>query len=255
MWRGRGLLWKFNATLLPVVAAMALLLGWLDARHERTVVAAAHAMHNPEAQVGVARAAEAATNPDAVARRSVAMHAVYAGALLVVIGLGVNLALSRFVLQPLDRIRDGIEKMERGHWRMPHQPAAHDEVGRLVESFQQLGLTVDALVRQLLGAERLAAVALVARTTAAQVEPRVERIAAAASHLQQQRDARVREAAHEIAVASAQILAAVKGLDQLFDPSLRNAGQGPGGATRAAAAQRGGVATAERSVECGADTP
>ena len=44
----RGLRWKFNAALLPVVAATVLLLGWLDARHERDAVMAAHAFHAQE---------------------------------------------------------------------------------------------------------------------------------------------------------------------------------------------------------------
>ena len=213
-----GLRWKFNAALLPVVAATVVVLGWLDARHEQDAVMAAHALHAQEGSPGAATAAvEDAAGPGAVARRSLMMHALYAVALLMLLALGVNAVLSRFVLEPIDRIRDGIEKMERGHWRMPPQPATGDEVGRVVESFQRLGLRVDALVQQLLRAERLATLALVAKKTTTQIEPRVGRIVAAVADLQRLPDERAHDVAHTVTAASAEILAAVNGLDQLFE--------------------------------------
>lgn len=52
----------------------------------------------------------------------------------------------------------------------------------MVESFHLLGLRVDALVQQLLCAERLATLALVAQKMTTHIEPRVERITAAAGH-------------------------------------------------------------------------
>lgn len=75
----RGLRWKFNAALLPVVAATVLLLGWLDARHERDAVMAAHAFHAQEVSDQSATAAiEGTTSAAAVARRSLIMHRLYA---------------------------------------------------------------------------------------------------------------------------------------------------------------------------------
>ena len=251
----RGLRWKFNAALLPVVAATVLLLGWLDSRHERDAVMAAHALHAQEVSAGVATAAvEGVTSPSAVARRSLVMHALYAVALLILIGLGVNAALSRFVLEPIDRIRDGIEKMERGHWRMPQRPATKDEVGRVVESFQLLGLRVDAIVQQLLRAERLATLALVAKKTTTQIEPRVQRIVAAVGDLHRLPHDRARGAAHTIATASAEILAAVNGLDQLFEANLHLANPRPARAKRISN-QPAEAAPTEPPVECGAGAP
>ena len=253
----RGLRWKFNLFLLPVVAASVAVLGWLDSRYERGALVAAHAMHAHDVTIETTTApVEGAISPEAVARRTLVMHALYAAGLLMLIGLGVNAALSRFVLEPIDRIRDGIEKMERGHWRMPWRPATTDEVGRVVESFQLLGLRVDAIVQQLLRAERLATLALVARRTSTQIEPRVARIAVAASDLHKVRDPAAREAALAITTASAEILAAVKGLDQLFDASLHLANPHSSSATRANNHhQLVEAAPSDPPVECGAGGP
>ena len=217
----RGLRWKFNIALLPAVAVTVFLLAWIDSHHEWQAVTAAHGPHMAAADAGVEAAqADPATSPEAVVRRSAVIHAAYAAALLLVIALGLNVALSRFVLEPVDRIRDDIEKMERGHWRLPLRPAGQDEVGRVVESFQMLGLSVDAHVGQLIRAERLATLALVATKTAALIEPRVERIGAAVGRVYERRDGAERDArtaAEEIAIASAEILAAVRGLDRAFE--------------------------------------
>lgn len=219
--RHRGLRWKFNVALLPVVTIAVLLLAWMDSQHERQAVTAAHALHVAGAGADAAAApVDPATSPEAVARRSTLVHAIFAAALLLVLAFALNAALSRFVLQPIDLIRDGIEKMERGHWRLSLRPARHDEVGRVVESFQMLGLRVDALVGQLIRAERLATLALVATKTTAQIEPRVQRIGAAVGRLYERQDDVGREAAEEIAIASAEILAAVRGLDGAFEANL-----------------------------------
>ena len=250
----RGLRWKFNAALLPVVAATVLLLGWLDARHERNAVMAAHAFHAQEVSDRVATAAtEGATSAAAVARRSLVMHGLYAVALVVLIGFGVNATLSRFVLEPIDRIRDGIEKMERGHWRMPRQPATQDEVGRVVESFHLLGLRVDAIVQQLLRAERLATLALVAQKMTTHIEPRVQRIAAAVGDLHRLPDERARSVAQAVTEASVEILTTLNGLDQLFDANLHLANPSPGRATRTSNHPMEAAPT-EAPVQCGAGT-
>lgn len=248
-----GLRRKFNVTLLPVVAGTVLMLGWLDARHERDAVMAAHALHAQEVSAGAAIAAvEGATNPDDVARRSLVMHGIYAVALVILIGSGVNAALSRFVLTPIGRIRDGIEKMQRGHWRMPQQPATQDEVGRVVESFQLLGLTVDAIVQQLLRTERLATLALVAKKTTTLIEPRVQRIVAAAGDLQRLPDERAHDVARAVTAASAEILAALSGLDQLFEANMQLASSRPD-RTKRTDHQLGEAAATEPPGECRAE--
>lgn len=216
-----GLRLKFNAVLLPFVAAAVVGLGWLDARQERATLIAAHAMHAPAPDSTGASTPVDTSDPVLVARRTFLLHAGYAAALVLLIAAGINIALSRFVLTPIERIGDGIEKMERGHWRLPQRPEASDEVGRVVENFQRLGLRVDAIVLQLLHAERLATLAWVARKAATQIEPRVERIAAEASELQQSLDPAARHAARTIATADAEILGAVKSLDRLFDASVQ----------------------------------
>lgn len=221
--RPRGLRCKFNAALLPLAALTVGLLTWLDYGHERQAVMAAHGLHATAAQEGTVavRPVDAATSPEAVARRSLVIHAVYAASLLLLIAVSLNAVLSRLVLKPLDVVRQSIEQMARGHWRLPPQHASQDEVGRVVESFQALGLSVDALVGQLLRAERLATLALVAKKTAAEISPRVERIAAAVGPLEQLAHNAARQAAaRDIATASAEILAAVRGLDRLFEASL-----------------------------------
>ena len=216
--RSRGLRWKFNALLLPVIALTVLLLVLLDYNHEWRAIMAAHGQHAAPIGADVAAASgDSATSPEAVARRALAIHAVYALVLLLLVGSGVNIALWRFVLRPIDRIRERIEHMERGHWRMSVQPVGYDEVGRVVESFQMLGLKVDALVMQLLRAERLGTLALLAKQTAARIEPSTRRIDAAISHLRQSGAYGVREATEDLATANAEVVAAVRSLSQPFE--------------------------------------
>lgn len=219
---GHGLRWKFNAILLPLVAATVILLVWLDYRHEWHAIMGAYEQHAAAVNAGAAAGpVDRGPSPEAIASRTLAIHAVYAVVLLSLVALGLNIALWRFVLRPIDRIRERIEHMEHGHWRMPVQPAGYDEVGRVVDSFQMLGPKVDALVMQLLRAERLATLALVANKAAAELEPLVQRVAAAVRQLRQSSDDEVRGAAQEIARANAEILAVVRGLDRPFEASLR----------------------------------
>lgn len=112
-----GLRWKFNVALLPAVAVILGVLGLMDSVHEREAVFAAHVMHAS----GTVSAVAAPLNPtpEAVARRSLFVHGIYALGLLSLIALALNVALSRFVLKPLDLVRHDIRQMERGHWRLP----------------------------------------------------------------------------------------------------------------------------------------
>jgi hypothetical protein len=136
--------------------------------------------------------------PEAVARRSLFVHGIYALVLLSLIALALNVALSRFVLKPLDLIRHDIGQMERGHWRLPVHPTEADEVGSVVESMQPLGLTIDALVAHMIRAERMATLAALAARTTAQIDP-----------------------------CTQQISAAVHGLDRLFESAFSSASSRP----------------------------
>lgn len=217
----RGLRWKFNVALLPAVAVILALLGLMDSVHERQVVFAAHVMHAS----GTDAAVEAPLDPtpESVARRSLLVHALYALGLLSLIAVALNIALSRFVLNPIGLIRQDIGQMERGHWRLPAHLARPDEVGGVVESVHVLGLTIDALVAHMIRAERLATLASLAARTTAQIDPCTQRIGAAVSRLYERPDGVSREAAAEIASANAEIILAVRGLDRLFEPAFLSA--------------------------------
>lgn len=221
--RQRGLRWTFNATLLPVVAVTVGLLILADYRHERDALLAAHHAPTVARADGTGLTADIRQHLDAVRRRSLLMHAAYGVLLLSVIAAGLNAALSRFVLKPMTIIDAGIRKMERGHWRTPILSARRDEVGCVVENFQLLGLKVDAIVAQLVRAERLATLALLANRATAEISPRVEQIAAAVGELQRLGDGPARVSARAIAVASAEILVAVREFDRLFAASLNRA--------------------------------
>lgn len=217
----RGLRWKFNLTLLPAVAATIILLAWIDTDHERQAVLAAHGQHDSAAGAGLESGMlDPTARPEAVVRGSVLIHAVDAVLLLSLIVFALNAALSRFVLKPMTFIRDDIEKLERGHWRLPAHLAGPDAVGGVVESVHVLGLTIDALVAHMIRAERLATLASLAARTTAQIDPCTERIGAAVSRLYERPDGVSREAAAEIASANADILVAVRGLDRLFEPAF-----------------------------------
>lgn len=225
----RGLRWKFNVAVLPAVAVILALLGLMDSAHERQVVVAAHVMHSS----GTDSAVEAPFDPtpESVARRSLLIHGLYALGLLSLIALALNVALSRCVLDPIGLIRQDIGQMERGHWRLPaHRRLARpDEVGDVVQSVHVLGLTIDALVAHMIRAERLATLASLAARTTAQINPCTERIGAAVNRLYERPDGVSREAAEDIASATAEIRVAVRGLDRVFESafssaSLRRAG-------------------------------
>lgn len=91
-----GLRWKFNLTLLPAVAMTVLLLAWVDTAHERQAVSAAHGQHAPAAGAPAEPGpVDPTASPAAAVRRSAVIHAVYAIALLSLIAIGLNTALSR----------------------------------------------------------------------------------------------------------------------------------------------------------------
>lgn len=213
-----GLRAKFNAVLVPLVAVALSVLVLLDYRHEFGSVMDAHGIHAGRAEPGVVAAAPMPerTTPDAVAGRAVALHMVAGGLILLVLVLGANVTLSRFVLSPLARVRAGIDHLQRGLRVTESTAASPDEVRSVVGAFNELGLALDAGLLHALRTERLATLALLSKTIAAEIEPEVQRLGIAAACLHQLQDETAHEAAHEIAEGAARILAAVRRLDQPF---------------------------------------
>lgn len=214
-----GLRLKLNLVVLPVLAVTIGLFTWLDYRHEVEAVMEAHALHavpaSANAPVGPVRPT---TSPDAVGRRALVIHAAFGLAVLALVVVAVNCSVSLLVLQPIERIRQRIERMTRGDWRGSAGQKGDDEVGQLAADFDRLGLAVDALAGQLLHAERLATIALVSKRLESSLVPEVQRIVAALGRLQ----ASGLEADGECALmmdAATRVVGAVRGLDRCFDGS------------------------------------
>ncbi len=232
-WRP-GLRCKFNFVIVPLLAAIVVLVAWLDYRHEVQATMAAPGIHQA-ASASPTRTGpiDPATTPEAVGRRSLEMHAGYALVTLLVVVIAVNTALAAFVLRPIEKIRDGIEQMERGRWRVvgqtgggggfsgggwkgPRHPS-EDEIGGVLRRFATLGLSVDALVAQLLHAERLATIALLTKKFSTELEPPILRAAASVARVHALTEGPARDAAEDAARATAETLAALRRVDRAFD--------------------------------------
>lgn len=216
-----GLRTKLNAVILPVLAATIALMIVVDYRHEVGIVMAAHDIHATAADRSQPiRPIDPTTSPEAAAHSMLLVHAAFGALALVVVLAGVNAALSMFVLQPLQRLRQACERMERGQW-LQAMPRSSDEMGAAAAAFEDLGVALGALVGQTLQAERLATLAVLARAAAAQIEPEIASIGACVGRLHALDVAPARDEAQRIATASAKILASVRGFDHAFEASFR----------------------------------
>jgi HAMP domain-containing protein len=217
-----GLRLKFNALILPVLAVLFGLVVAADYRHEVATVLAAHAMHEgPAGSVGVTRPIDPATTPDAAGRATLVMHAWFAVVMLGAVLAAINTTLSVLVLRPLGRIRVACAQMERGHWSALERPAPSDDIGVVAAAFRQLGLVLGMSVGQTVQAERLATLAMLARTTASAIEPEVARIGTSIAGLQASSSPDARQEAAHIGRAAAAVLSAVHGLDHAFEAQFR----------------------------------
>lgn len=217
-----GVRLKFNLVLLPALTVLIGLFAWFDYRHELSAVMEAHTIHAGATSGGVASGpVSPATSPEAVGRRALEIHGAFGLLALVLIVILVNGTVWRLILQPVDRIRQRIERMTRGEWRGRGGSVSDDEVGQLSADFDRLGLAVDALAGQLLRAERLATLALVARRLDAAVMPEVQRVVAAVGRLQEA-DHPLGGECDQIRNAATRIVAAMRGLDRLFTARLPN---------------------------------
>lgn len=208
-----GLRLKFNAMLIPIVAAGLSAILWADYQHEFSTLMEAHALHSTSiGSVQPTGPLDPTTLPEVVAARSFRVHLATGGVILALLVGAVNLALTIFVLHPIGVMHQRIAGMEHGRWRGGVRPTSGDEVGNLHAAFQRLGPELDALMAHALHAERLAAVALVSKRIAAQIEPEVAVIARVAAAV----------AAHDgtgaarLAQAAANILGSVRQLDRVF---------------------------------------
>ena len=221
MSRPIGLRLKFNLVLVPTVAVGLAAIVWADYRHESSTLMEAHAVHVSRVGTGATGGpTDTWTLPDAATQRSLRMHAVAGSALLVVVVIVVNLTLQGLVLRPIAAMRRRITALERGHWRgqeMGATPGRDDEVGVLYDGFRRLGSEIDALVGQLLHAERLATLAVVSRRVAARVEPEVRRIGEVAGRLTCGEPSEARAEGERLGRAAANILRAVHEYDAAFE--------------------------------------
>ena len=236
--RRAGLRLKFNLVLVPTVALGIAAIVWADYRHESSTLMEAHAVHVSRVGTGAtAGPMDPWTLPDAATQRSLRMHAVAGGALLVVVVIVVNLTLQGLVLRPIAAMRKRIAGLEHGHWRGQEMGATSgrdDEVGALYDGFRRLGSEIDALVGQLLHADRLATLALFSRRVEARVEPEVRRIGEIAGRLTSGEPTDARAEGERLGRAAANILRAVHEYDAVFE-RRPGGGAGANGRTRDAA--------------------
>ena len=218
--RSIGLRLKFSLVLIPTIALGIASIVWADYRHESSTLMEAHALHVSRVGTGATGGpTDAWTLPDAATQRSLRMHAVAGSALLLVVVIVVNLTLQGLVLRPIAAMRRRITALERGHWRGQEMGATSgrdDEVGVLYDGFRRLGSEIDALVGQLLHAERLATLAVVSRRVAARVEPEVRRIGEIAGRLTSNEPMDPRVEGERLGRAAANIMHAVHEYDAVF---------------------------------------
>lgn len=228
MWKTAGLRLKFNLVLVPTIAVGIAAIVLADYRHESATLMEAHAAHVSVVGEGAtAGPMDPWTLPDVAARRSLRLHAMAGGALLVIVIVAVNLTLQALILRPIASMRERIGKLQRGQWRDGEGAASgqEDEIGLLFNGFRQLGPEIDALVGQLLHADRLAILALVSKRVEARVAPEVRRIGEVAGRLTLGEPTDSRADGEALARAAAAILTAVHEHDAVFvqgPPAGRN---------------------------------
>ena len=212
-----GLRLKFNLVLVPVVALGIAVMVWADYHHEYATLMEAHGAHVSPVGVGTpAGPMDPWTLPGAATRRSLRMHLAYGGILLGLLVLAVNAVLELLILRPVALMQRRVAALQRGQWRGRVEPGADDELGTLYAGVQRLGPEIDALVGQVLQAERLAMLALVSKQFERRIEPEVTRIGAIAGRLTRSEDGEARAAAAGLGRAAAAILHAVHAYDAAF---------------------------------------
>jgi hypothetical protein len=219
MWKTAGLRLKFNLVLVPTIALGIAEIVWVDYRHESATLMEAHAAHVSVVADGATTGPmDPWTLPDVAARRRLRLHAMAGSALLVIVIVAVNLTLQALILRPIASMRDRIDKLQRGQWRDGEGAASgrDDEIGVLFDGFRHLAREIDALVGQILHADRLAILALVSKRVEARIEPEVRRIGEVAGRLTFGEPTDARADGEALGRAAAAILTAVHEHDAAF---------------------------------------
>lgn len=217
MRRRTGLQLKFNLVLVPIITFGIAAMMSADYLHESTTLMEAHAMHvTPVGAPAATGPMDPWLLPDAAARRSLQMHLIFGGILLVLVVLGVNVTLQSLILRPVALIGQRLAGLEHGQWRGPVVATGTDEVGVLHEAFQRLGPEIDALVGHVLHADRLAMLALISKRLEGQIAPEVTRIGQAAARLTSREPIDARAEGELLGRAAANILRAVHEYDRVF---------------------------------------
>jgi len=216
-----GLRARLNAAVLPLVVATMAAFVWVDYQHELAAVTEAVSRAVQPAPSSAAPPRHG--SPAAVGRWTLGIHAVHAGVTVALVGVVINLVLSRLVLRPVDRVRQAMDQMARGHWRPKFGAQGDSEIGALVRDCEALGFATDAMVTQLVRAERLGVLAACARQTSTRLEPAVACLGRAASELHRLEGDSARALAHDVSTAAADVLAASRALDRLVDAAIADA--------------------------------
>lgn len=215
--RAFGLRRRLNLVLLPSMAVALAALVWIDYRHEITVLMSAHIMH--EAPVGASvmpNPVPIHTDPTAVARWTLWVHVLWAGAVLVLMAGLVNLVLQRLVVRPLADLEQGMVRMIRGDWHPHAAPSGADEIDRVRTAFRDMGPILEAVVGQALQAERLATLAAVSKHLETRTSGSIRALAETAAGLTGSRDRAISEAGIEVSRSAASIVAVLAALDTVF---------------------------------------
>ena len=212
----RRLQLKVNAVVLPLVLVAVGVMAWADYRHEFTSTMDAHGIHVSESRTMGPVPAD--TAPAAVAARSLRAHVLFGAAVAIALAVALNAAVSVVILRPIQRIRDQMDRMARGLWQARSADRIpDDELGALVEGFGQLGVQMEAIVRHLLQAERLAATALISTRLRGELAPALEDLRTAVAELHAGQIADPERLAGSVARSTAAILSALHELDAPFD--------------------------------------
>jgi methyl-accepting chemotaxis protein len=217
-----GLRLKFHLILLPtVLVALAVMIA-ADYYYQLDALMDAHAVHASAIPAQSVRIG-AVESPDSVARRNLVSHGLHGAALIVLVALAADAALTILVLRPAALLREQLSRIERGQWHSTCAEQSRDELGALCAAFQRLGPELGALVHQTVQAERLATTALVTKRLTSRIEREVQEITrTVAAMLERRIDAE--DAARVIAPAAGRIVQALREFDPLFVPLAVAAG-------------------------------
>lgn len=110
-------------------------------------------------------------------QRVTEVRLIHAAATVLVSVLLLNALWYRMVLRPLNRVLSHVNIMKRGTWENPIPVHRDDEVGQLVEAFNDLGKQLTLTVHQYAAASKLAALSLIGQRM-------IRRIRLAAEHME-----------------------------------------------------------------------